>query len=783
MHTAPRLAHPAAPIDSPLWYRVAPLLLRLRAQVRVRSRQEGAVQHYILADSATGRHHVVDEAGWAFVGRLTGHHTVGHIWAQLQSQASPTSALPPTQGEVLDWLAALESAGLLQGAQLPDLGAMLGQQDTRASQQRRSRLNPLSWRLHLGDPSRWLPLLDPLARAVFSPTGALLWLLVVLAGALLAAMQLQALQASLAQQLGSTRFVVLAAAVYPAIKLLHELAHALAVRRFGGVVRQCGVAFFFLVPAPFVDASAASGFAKRSQRITVSAAGIATELLLAALALAAWQQVQPGLLRDLFLAVATTSTLSTLLANANPLVRMDGYHVLCDALALPNLAGRSRRFWLDHLRRTALQLPVAVRPTPRVLQRVAYTVYAPAAWLFAVAMSVAAAVWLAGLAPTVALVMGVVALWGLGVQPAWRVLKWLVWAPELAGQRSRSVVVVGGAALVASVALLAVPVPHSTTVQAVAWMPEEALVRAQADGFAGPLQVAAGTRVEAGTPLLQLDNPELQLGLLRTRALRVAADMDEARAQHAADTARAGRARAEAQALAEREATLVQRVAQLALASGRAGQLSWVAPQQLPGRWVQRGDVLGHVLEPGLLDASQPTAPSNPNSQQTVFAQPPVAVLARAVVPEADAATLMQGVRSVSVVVAGQASRAYPALWDGRMPQATTRLPSAALGTAGGGAVPTDPSPADANEPHTAGLRSTEPVVVVDLQVPGLHSPLLGGRLYVRFDHGAHPLGVRVWQRTQQLLLRHWGDAPGPKQAARQETQTMQVSQMVQVKP
>jgi putative peptide zinc metalloprotease protein len=621
----------------------------------------------------------------------------------------------------------------------------------------------------------------------------------VAAGGLLAAVQLPALQASLAQQLGSSHFVVMAAAVYPAIKLLHELAHALAVRRFGGVVRQCGVAFFFLVPAPFVDASAASGFARRRQRITVSAAGIATELLLAAAALALWQVVQPGLLRDLLLAVATTSAVSTLLANANPLVRMDGYHVLCDALALPNLAARSRRFWLDHLRRHVLQLPVAVRPTPRVVQRVAYTVYAPAAWLFAAAMAAAAAVWLAGMAPTVALVMGLAAVWGLAVVPAWRLLQWLVWAPELAGQRSRSGVVVGGAALVLGTAVLALPLPHSTTAQAVAWMPEEALVRAQVDGFAGPLLLPVGSSVQPGTPLLQLQNTPLQLNVLRTRALRVAAEMDEARALHGADPARAARARAEAQALAQREADLQQRVAHLTLASGRAGQLSWVAPQQLPGRWVQRGDVLGHVLAgPVLTPAGPPAGPgaqvmpaqANTNNEHTAAAQADT-VLARAAVPEADAVTLLQGVQRVSVVVAGQAGRSYAAQWDGRMPQASTRLPSAALGTAGGGAVPSDLSAdlsadisADRPEPNanpgsskTPGLHSREPVVVVDVQVHGLQAQQLGGlggRLYVRFDHGTQPVGVRLWQRTQQLLLRHWGDlyrdAPTASAATRSAT-------------
>jgi putative peptide zinc metalloprotease protein len=193
--------------------------------------------------------------------------------------------------------------------------------------------------------------------------------------------------------------------------------------------------------------------------------------------------------------------------------------------------------------------------------------------------------------------------------------------------------------------------------------------------------------------------------------------------------------------------------------------------------------VLGHVLAgPVLTPAGPPAGPgaqvmpaqANTNNEHTAAAQADT-VLARAAVPEADAVTLLQGVQRVSVVVAGQAGRSYAAQWDGRMPQASTRLPSAALGTAGGGAVPSDLSadlsadiPADRPEPNTnpgssktPGLHSREPVVVVDVQVHGLQAQQLGGlggRLYVRFDHGTQPVGVRLWQRTQQLLLRHWGD-------------------------
>jgi hypothetical protein len=76
---------------------------------------------------------------------------------------------------------------------------------------------------------------------------------------------------------------------------------------------------------------------------------VLVESVLASIGVMVWAAVQPGVVRDVALAVALVGGVSTLLANANPLVRMDGYHVLTDLLDLPNLAQRSRRWWFETL--------------------------------------------------------------------------------------------------------------------------------------------------------------------------------------------------------------------------------------------------------------------------------------------------------------------------------------------------------------------------------------------------------------------------------------------------
>ena len=85
--------------------------------------------------------------------------------------------------------------------------------------------------------------------------------------------------------------------VFPVVKTLHEFGHAFATKAYGGEVHEMGVMLLVLTPFPYVDASAASAFGAKWQRMVVGAAGMIVELFLAALALFVWLNVEPGVVR------------------------------------------------------------------------------------------------------------------------------------------------------------------------------------------------------------------------------------------------------------------------------------------------------------------------------------------------------------------------------------------------------------------------------------------------------------------------------------------------------
>lgn len=133
---------------------------------------------------------------------------------------------------------------------------------------------------------------------------------------------------------------VLAAIVFiaPILRLIHETGHLLAATRFGVRGRMGGVFLIGLYPMPFVDLTEADISASRHQRILISAAGILTDLTIGLVAFFVWHLSEMQMARDIAGYVFVVSTIWSLLFNLNPLIRMDGYYVLADALGRRNLA-------------------------------------------------------------------------------------------------------------------------------------------------------------------------------------------------------------------------------------------------------------------------------------------------------------------------------------------------------------------------------------------------------------------------------------------------------------
>lgn len=718
-----------ASLLSPHWFRVAGLRPRLRPQVSVHRQPSRGQQWYVLHNVATGRFHRVHARAYDVVGRLDGELSVDAIWRALLDQQGDEA---PTQDEVLGILGQLADGDLLQADQQPDLNRLALRGSQREQAEQRARVHPLAFRVKLFDPSAWLPRLDPLARLLFHGATGGIWLALVVSALVVAVWQLPDLSAHARQTLTQPHAMLWMWLLYPLLKAVHEAGHALALRRYGCTTREVGLSFLLLLPLPHVDATDSLRLANRWQRAVIVAAGMAVELAVAAAAVWVWVLVSPGLVRDLALVLMVLGGVSTVLFNGNPLMRYDGYHLLCDVLDLPNLGTRSARHWrlqLQHLVARALRRPGLVRPrvADDQLEQLALWLYAPMSWWWRVLVGWFVVQWVGHWSPWLAWAAGAWMVWSLLLTPVWRWVGELAEAPQLGEAREQVRWMLGGTAVAALAVVLLWPWTPTLSTQGVAWLPDAAVLRAPHASRLEGVMASDGARVQPGAPLLRLVSEDLQA----ERAV-VAARMSATEAERSAvwgtDPVRVEQAE---QALRRDQVTLDdldKRLAALTVRAATAGTFVLPAAQDGLHRDVPQGAVLAHVL---------------PDGGSRVLA----------VIPEDDAGlwreALAAGARvSLSVLFADD-GQVHRALLIRQVPAALDRLPTQSLGASAGGHVPTDPLDAD-------GLRPLRPVFALELLVPDRPADRVGGRVQVRLDLPPQTLVSQLAFRLRQLLLRQF---------------------------
>lgn len=701
---------------SDAWHGVAGQRPALRPDVSAhRQIWRGEVWH-VLGDPYQNRWHRVRPEAWRFLARLDGRRSVEEAW-RLGLDADPEGT--PGQQEVLALLAQLHGAGLLRSDLPPDSAALLRRLHTRRAREVRAQaLNFLFLRIPLCDPHRLLRVLAPLFRAVFSRPGLLVWMLLLAAGAFALGSHAERFADQTRSLLapGNLAWLYLG---WIAMKLGHEFAHAGAVCRRGGEVHVFGVMLLVFTPVPYMDASAAWSFRRRRDRVLVGCAGVMNDLAWAAAAALVWAATGPGLVNGLAHNLVVLGSVSTLLFNANPLLRFDGYYVLADLLDQPNLQQRAQAQVQSTLERRAFgrrDAPLVARDSREAWGLGAFGV---ASALYRVLVLAAIVLFVAGQWFGLGLAVAAFGLVVWGLVPLGRFVRYLASAPGLRRCRSRAVGVSAGFAAALAVLTLLVPWPHHFRAPGVVRAERATAVLTGAEGDVVRLHARSGDQVSAGQLLVELASPELELHERRVAAQRaeVAARLVWAREAQPALLAPL-RARLEA---VERElAELTERREALRVLAPHDGL--WFAPRldTLPGLRVPRGAELGTVVDPRSLH----------------FAT---------IVPQRSAAALFRDeIRRGEVWLPGHpASPLRGASWV-VLPAERSRLPTASLGWTAGGEVRVRPT--------EDGRATAEPFFEVRLALPeeaGLHHLRAGTG---RFTLPPTPLARQGWLALRRLL-------------------------------
>lgn len=699
------------------WHRVRDVCPRLASDVTVSRHVYRGRTSYVLHRRATTVFHRLDVVSFELVDRLDGETSVGQLWDQAIVERDKDA---PTQDEWIALLAELHAAELMVvDRHVAEEKLFDRRQKHRASERRQRYLNPLYLRFALHDPDLWLNRLTPLAKRLFSRTAGLLWLLLIALACISAISQGDRLWDSLTDAtLLSARTTLLFVLVYPPLKLLHEFAHALAVKRAGGEVHETGVALMILLPLPYVDASASALFPDKYDRMLVSAAGILVELAAAAIGVLLWANTE-GLLQEIGLVLFMTGGISTLLLNGNPLLKFDGYYLLADWIEIPNLATRSRRAVLGGLKALV---------SGKAEQQSHGEDRAEELWLHGYGLF--SAIYRTGLMLSIAwmlsdrwfflgvMLAALVVILSI-VLPVWRALSALIKDPVY--RSGRAVLLAWAMPLLLLMMALWLPMPHTSVVPGVVWVPEDAVIRASGNCDISDVFVQPGEQVKAGDVLFACEEPELQ-----ARLRELVARVDELQVRRAGAAARdplaLGTLEVELQASEAAIQDTRERIVAINQRAGFDGLFDVVGTAALQGRALSRGDVVAYVIPP---------------AKRTV----------RVAIDERSIARFDEKLQSVQLRISGPQGRAhvYDTAVLRRTPKATRLVGSAALSTFGGGIHEADPA--------GDGTLLKNAVFDVELEWPEVAEfAAVGSHVGVRLVYEPTPLLERMGTKLRQTL-------------------------------
>jgi putative peptide zinc metalloprotease protein len=581
------------PTFSESWYRVVGLKPRLRGTAQISRQYYRGERWYVVRDAASNQFHRLSDAAYRFVGLLDGSRTVGEAWDLVGGTLADDA---PTQPEVIQILSQLYAANLVETDIPPDATVLLRRHKKHMQRKLQGRLmNILFPRIPIWDPDRFLVRWMPLVKVGFSRFGALVWLAVLISALVALAPHSADLRSAAAEAINIQQHPINAFylwGVFVLIKFIHECGHAFACRRFGGECHEMGIMFLVFVPTPYVDASTAWAFPNKWARMFVGAAGMIVELFVAALCAFFWLNTKDSgsVLTQLAYNTMLIASVSTVMFNANPLLRYDGYYMLSDYLEIPNLQMRSREYLFGLIKRHVFRIKPN-QPLPPPGQRALLFFYGITSSVYRIFVGIMIILIVTWQIPILGVLMGLGGVITWVVVPLVKLFKYLTIDPELHRKRGRGWAFSLAVAAAVVVLVGVIRFPRYIYASGVAEPENREILRARSPGWIREVRVNDNDKVLAGDVLMVLEDPALEHDYKQT-----VAEIEQIKAQlQQASVTNPASKRISIEQLASREKTLKMiedKIQNLIIKAPFTGFV--VAPdiQNATGRFAERGTEL-----------------------------------------------------------------------------------------------------------------------------------------------------------------------------------------------
>lgn len=393
-----------------------------------------------------------------------------------------------------------------------DFKAMVAkEEDAKKSALSRMMHSYLFFRIPLFRPDKFLQATWPFVSFLFTRFAVWIFALIGISGLYLVSRQWDQFTGTF-QFMLSWQGAILYGLSLVFVKSIHELGHAYMSVRYGLRVPTIGVAFMVLMPVLYTDTSGAWRLRSRRDRLMIDGAGIFTELTLAAIATFAWVFLPEGGLRLCVFAIATTSWITSLAVNLNPLMRFDGYYILSDTLGFQNMQQRGFDMARWRMRELLFGLGEPAPETLSVRLRRLIIVHAWATWIYRFFLFLGIAILVyAFFIKVVGIILFIVEILWFILMPLGREMKhwWEIRSQIMSAKRFIGV----GIGLACAITLAVIPWSTRISIPAVMTAEKEQSIFAPFPAQIVALKVKDGDRVAAGDVLMNLTAPQLYLDI------------------------------------------------------------------------------------------------------------------------------------------------------------------------------------------------------------------------------------------------------------------------------
>ena len=705
------------------WHRISDQRISLRSTVNVRKQLFRGEKWYVIHDPFNNRFFRLRPEAHEFIIRLRPNRTVEQVWDECLDR-NPEGA--PGQDDVIRLLAQLYFSNLLHH-ELPADSTKLFERYTKHNQRElKSKLSSfMFFRMPLFDPENLLKRMMPIAKLLVSRPAALIWLLAVALAGKVVIDRFDAVSVQAQGILAPDNLIFLYTGLV-LIKTLHEFGHAIICRRFGGEVHTMGVALLVFTPLPYMDATSSWSFRSRWHRALVGFAGMIFEIFAASLAAFVWAHTGSGVVHSVAFNMMFIASVSTVLFNANPLLRFDGYYILSDLLDIPNLHSQARMHLRHIVERYIFGWKESVSPARSLREATWLSIFGVLSGIYRIIIYVAIILFISDRFLLLGLIMASFCIISMGLLPMYRFIIYLLHNPNISRTRSRAVSISIGCTAAILFFLTIVPFPSWFRAPGVLESAGFIQVINNAPGYVTTVLIPTGADVVAGTPLIELSNKELDFEIDSVRAQQQETLTLIMRAVNQ-QTADLKPLRNRLESIEKKILNLEQQHRSMVVKARQKG--TWISPlnHEMVGTWIDRGSALGKIVSN---DAFTFSAVVSQDESSRLFSKE---------------------IRDAEVRLFGQAGNALKVKDYNFIPFQHEKLPSAALGWSAGGEVPVSVT-------DESGLQTTEPFfqIYADLKQMPAVAFLHGRSGHIRFNLYPEPLLEQWFRKFRQLLQKRY---------------------------